>query len=342
MKRRTICRAAAALALGGALPNALAEKSAPAAAGPARPPRIYMILFRGETAVEKGFRDYFAVNGMPVELIVRDVALDVGKVPQLIAEARALKADLIYTWGTPVTLAVAGKEGAVDPARHVTDIPVVFTMVASPQGSGLVKSLASSGRNLTGACHVVPPAQQLSAIRAYRRFERLAIIYNPAEPNSVQNVKDLRAVAASERFQLLERPVPLDAKGQPLAAALPAMVAELAQQQAQLLYIGPDSFLAANRKALTAAALAARLPAFSATEIALREGQALFGLVSGYESVGRLTAHKAQQILRQHVAPAAIPIETLARFSYLVNMPVAAELGLYPPLKVLNYAELLK
>jgi len=57
---------------------------------------------------------------------------------------------------------------------------------------------------------------------------------------------------------------------------------------------------------------------------------------------GRLTAHKAQQILRQRMAPAAIPIETLARFTYLVNMPVAARLELYPPLKVLNYAELLK
>lgn len=343
MKRRALCRAAASLALGGALPFALPRvRAAQPAPGAARPPRIYMILFRGETAVEKGFRDYFAVNGMPVELIVRDVALDVGKVPQLIAEARAMKADLIYTWGTPVTLAVVGKEGAADPARHVTDIPVVFTMVASPQGSGLVKSLASSGRNITGACHVVPTSQQLSAIRAYRRFERLAIIYNPAEPNSVQNVKDLRAVAARERFQLLERPVPLDAKGQPLPAELPAMVAELAQQNVQLLYIGPDSFLAANRKVLTEAALAARLPAFSATEIAVREGKALFGLVSGYESVGRLTAHKAQQILRQHMAPSAIPIETLARFSYLVNMPVAAQLDLYPPLKVLNYAELLK
>ena len=338
MKRRTVCGAAAALALGSTLPRALA---APAVAA-ARPPRIFMILFRGETAVERGFRDYFAVNGMPVELIVRDVALDVSKVPQLVAEARAMKADLIYTWGTPITLAVVGKEGAVDPAKHVTDIPVVFTMVASPRGSGLVSSRTTSGRNITGACHVVPAIQQLGAIRAYRRFDRLAIIFNPAEPNSLQNVKELRALAASERFQLLERPVPLDAKGQPMAAALPAMVEELARDNVQLLYIGPDSFLAANRKVLTEAALAHRLPSFSATEILLREGKALFGLVSGYESVGRLTAHKVQQILRQRIAPAAIPVETLARFSYLVNMSVAAQLDLYPPLKVLNYAELMR
>jgi len=309
---------------------------------PTRQPRIYMILFRGETPVEKGFRDYFAVNGMTPELIVRDVALDVGKVPQLIAEARAMQADLIYTWGTPVTLAVAGKANAVNPAAHVTDIPVVFTMVAAPQASGLVTSLASSGRNLTGASHVVPSIQQLSAIRAYRRFERIAIIFNPAEPNSVLNVKEWRALAASEHFQLIEQPVPLDAKGQPTAAALPALVQALARRQVQLLYIGPDSFLAANRVTLTEAALAARLPTFAATEVALREGKALFGLVSGYENVGRLTAHKAAQILYQHVAPPQIPIETLARFSYLVNMSVASQLQMYPPLKVINYAELMR
>jgi putative ABC transport system substrate-binding protein len=336
--RRLVLRAAAGTLAAAALPGAAAAS----AQHIARPPRIYMILFRGETAVEKGFRDYFAVNGIAVDLIVRDVALDVGKVPQLVAEARAMQADLIYTWGTPITLAVCGREGAVDPALHVTDIPVVFTMVASPQGSGLVKSLASSGRNITGACHVVPTSQQISAMRAYRRFDRIAIIYNPAEPNSVLNVKDLRNGATQAGFKLTELPVPLDSKGQPLAAALPQLVAGLARQQVQLLYIGPDSFLAANRKVLTEAALAARLPTFSATEIALREGKALFGLVSGYESVGRLTAHKAAQILQHHVAPSAIPIETLARFSYLVNMSVASQLGLYPPLKVINYAELMR
>jgi putative tryptophan/tyrosine transport system substrate-binding protein len=333
VRRRALLRAAGA---------ACAWLATPALSAGARPLRIYMMLYRGQSAVEKGFRDYFAVNGIAVDLIVRDVAQDIARVPRLVAEARAMQADLIYTWGTPVTLAVAGREGAIDPAIHVTDIPIVFTMVASPLGSGLVRSLASSGRNLTGACHVVPLQQQLSAMRAYRRFERIAVIYNPAEPNSVQNVAEWRSLAAAQRLQLLEKPVPLDVRGQPEAAALPRLVAGLAAQATQLLYIGPDSFLAANRKALTQAALAQRLPTFAATEVQLRDGKALFGLVSGYESVGRLTAHKAAQILVHRMAPSAIPIETLARFSYLVNMAVAAKLDLYPPLKVINYAELLR
>ncbi|MES2296699.1 MAG: ABC transporter substrate-binding protein [Pseudomonadota bacterium] len=322
-----------ALALAGAPCAALARRKAPL---------IYMILYRGETPAEKGFRNYFKTNNIEVELVVRDVALDIGKVPALIEEARALGADLIYTWGTPVTLAVVGRHDKVDPKRHVTDIPVLFTMVASPEGAGLITSRQGSGRQLTGTSHVVPMDQQLSAMRAYRPFQRIGMIYNPAEPNSLQNVKELRTAAERERFVLIERALPLDAKGQASASALPELVADMARQKVQMLYMGPDSFLAVNRKLFTESALAQRLPTFSATETALRDGKALFGLVSGYENVGRLTAFKASQILQQHIPASAIPIETLARFSYLVNMSVAAALDFYPPLKVINYAEVIR
>ncbi len=322
-----------------ALLGSLACLPALALAAGARRPRIYMILFRGETGVEKGFRAYFEANNVDVELIVRDVALDVGKVPALVAEARAMQVDLIYTWGTSVSLAVAGRHDQIDPKVHVTDIPILFTMITSPEGSGLVKSRASSGRNITGTCHVVPTGQQLSAIRAYRRFQRLAIIYNPAEPNSIQIADELRAASKRDGFTLVERPAPLDAKDQPMASALPGLIDDLVRQKVELLYIGPDSFVAANRKLVTEMALARGLPTFSATEGPLRDGKALFGLVSGYENLGRLNAYKATQILQQRIAPSKIPVETLARFSYLVNMSVARSLNFYPPLRVVNYAE---
>ena len=307
-----------------------------------RPLRIYMILYRGETPVEQGFRDYFTSRGVPVELIVRDVAQDVSKVAGLVAEARALKVDLVYTWGTPVTLAVVGKHGKADPAINITDIPVVFTMVASPEGSGLVASRASSTRNITGTSHVVPVDQQLSAMRAYRGFKKIAVIFNPTEPNSVLNVKDLRNAATREGFKLIETPIPLDDQKKPLESSLPTLIAEIARKKPDYLYLGPDSFVGANRKPITEAALEHGLPVFSATEVALREGKALFGLVSRYDNVGRLTAYKAEQILVRKTRPSDIPIETLNRFSYIVNMSVATELGVYPPLKVVNYAEIIR
>ena len=306
--------------------------------------RIYMILFRGETEAEKGFCDYLANRGIAVELIVRDVAQDLKKIPALIEEARALKVDLIYTWGTSVTLAVVGKQDGVDARKHVTDIPVVFINVASPEASGLIHTRHSSGRNLTGTSHVVPLQLQLQAIRAYRPLrplKRMAVIYNSLEPNSVQVVKELRAASIKEHFQLHEIPVPLGNAGLAMASSLPQLMAQVSQTAPDFLYLGPDSFIGANCKQVTALALQHRIAVFSATEVALRDGKALFGLVSRYAAVGRLTARMAEQILLQKLLPAQIPIETLTRFSYIVNMTVAAELDLYPPLKVINFAEII-
>lgn len=342
--RRQLLQAALASALLPELGTAGAALAAPALAAPdrpARPYRIYMMLYRGETEVEKGFRSYLASRNIPVELIIRDVAQDMSRVPALIAEARALRADLVYTWGTPVTLAVAGTKRGVNAAKNIADIPLVFTMVASPETSGLVDARHSSGRNITGASHVVPLDQQLGAIRAYRPLKKLAVIYNPAEPNSRLNVEELRAASVRGRFPLFEQPVPLDDKGQAIVAALPHLVENMAQRDPQLLYLGPDSFIGANCGVITETALKFRLPCFSATEIALRNGKALFGLVSRYEAVGRLTARMAEQILVKKMRPQDIPIETLARFSYLVNMSIAASLDVYPPLKVINYAEMI-
>ena len=52
------------------------------------------------------------------------------------------------------------------------------------------------------------------------------------------------------------------------------------------------------------------------------------------------TATQALRILRDHTPPARIPVELPRNFSYLINLPVALQLGRYPPLKLLDVAEI--
>ena len=304
--------------------------------------RILMLLWRGETQVEAGFRAYLAEHQLPFDLIVRDAGQDPTRIPELVAEARQLKPDLVYTWGTPLTLGVVGPYDRVDPARYLTDIPVVFTMVAYPVESRIVPAFASSERNVTGTTHTVPVEAQIKAMRAYRSMKRLAVLYNPTEPNSVINIGELQRAAQYLDFELLAESVPLNREGRPDPDALPELVNRLVVREPQFLYLGPDTFIGEHRQTLTREALRHHLPVFAATERPIFDSPIILGLVAPYWHLGRFTAFKVEQILLQNQKPWDIPIETLHRLTYFVKLPVARQLDLYPPLAILNYAEVLE
>ncbi|ALG67944.1 ABC transporter substrate-binding protein [Beggiatoa leptomitoformis] len=307
-----------------------------------KPFKIYMVVWRGETEVDIGFRDYFKNNKIPAEFIVRDMNRDSSKFPDVIAEIKQTKPDLVYAVTTPVTLGLVGKEKEVKPEKHITDIPVVFTLVTDAVSSGIVANNASSGRNITGTSHVAPLETQLNTLISYKPFKRLGVIYNEKEQNSVIIVQELRAQAKKLNFELVAMAVPLDAAEQPLPELLPDLVEKMAREKVDYLYIGPDSFVAgANADVLTRTALLYKLPTFTATEQSVRKADAMIGLVSGYYSLGQFTAYKAEQILVEKIPPQEIPIETLKRFSFIINMKIATALKAYPPLPVIQFAEVI-
>lgn len=159
-----------------------------------KPLKIAMILWRGETRVEDGFRAYFADRDIPVDLQIFDIGRDLNRIPGIIADIRKNPPDLVYTWGTGVTSRVAGKYDQVDPAQNITDLPVVFVMVSSPWKTGIAAPAGQTRPNVTGATHIAPLPAQIQAIRAYRPMTKLGVVYNSQEDNSISNVEDLQAL----------------------------------------------------------------------------------------------------------------------------------------------------
>ncbi|HEV7371637.1 ABC transporter substrate-binding protein [Arenibaculum sp.] len=310
-------------------------------APPQEPYKVMMVLWRGCEDACRGFQDYLAGQRIPVDFLVRDVNQDPMRFPNLVAEARALDVDLVMTWGTTATLGMVGQYDHVDPDLHLTDIPVVFMIVTDPVGARVVPDLERSGRNVSGTLVVVPEDVQMRAIQTYRPFKRLGIIYNTDEINAVVSVERVRKTAAETGLTVVTREVPLDANGQPDPDSLPGLVEDLADE-VDLFYIGSSSFILVHRDVFTRAALASGVPVAAAGEVPVVESDALMGLVSRYYNVGRLTAAKAEQILVEGKAPEDMPIEALSRFSFIVNMEVAHELKLYPPLGLLRFAEVIK
>jgi putative tryptophan/tyrosine transport system substrate-binding protein len=334
---------AAALAAGvcpAVVAQAAASASAKRPANAARPLRIFAITFRGMTDVEKGFEEYFASRKIPVQITYRDLNRDATRMPAFLDEIRNTKPDVIYTWGTSVTLGVLGPYDAVDPAKHITDVPVVFTLVASPTLAKIVPE-GGTRKNVTGVIHVAPVAAQIQAMAAYRPFQKLGVLYTPTEKNSVVVLEEIRKIGRERSFDTIERTFRLDAQRKVTADGAADLVRELKDAKAQWLYLPPDSFLGTlAQDVIIPAAMEVGLPTFASTEQLMQAG-ALSGLVSRYHSVGQFTAHKVEQILLGKVAAETVPIETLKRFSYQIRISVAEKLKLPPPLPMFNYAEIL-
>jgi len=335
-RRRLIAAAAAS-----ALPNLVLAQAASGTKSSTKPFRIYAITFRGMTDVEKGFAEYFAARKIPVQITYRDMNRDATRLAVFLDEIRTTKPDLIYTWGTSVTLGVVGPYDAVVPGQHITDIPVVFTLVASPALAKIVQDTKAPGRNVTGVTHVGPTDAQIRAMAAYRPFKTLGVLYTTSERNSVVVIEEIRRLGREQGFHTVERTFRMDASRKPTAEGAAELVRELKEAGAQWLYLPPDSFLGTLAEGIIIpTAMELGLPTFASTEQLMQAG-ALSGLVSRYYSVGQFTAHKAEQILVGKQSPASIPVETLQRFSYQIRMPAARRLNLPPPLPMLSYAELI-
>ncbi len=298
-------------------------------------PHVVIVTPRGDTKMEQIFEEELArrIGAVRFTLIVPDPA-NRASMSELWERVLKEKPDLIYSWGTPTTVALAGTyEWPV-----IADIPIVF-FVADPIDAKLVKNLDRPARNVTGTSHLAPLSVQLLALNEYRATKTLGVAYNPTEVNARNMLEKLKVETKKLGMEVVAEPVGLTPDGRPDPKTIFATVALVKEQGAQWLYLGPDTFMGfTHRKLTTNASLKAGLPAFSANESAIRDANALLGLFSPVENMARLMAWKASQILSKEVKVEDIPIETLQQFSVLINMCAAKALQLFPPLGLLSYA----
>jgi len=326
---------------------------------------VYVITNRGCEEVCRSFQHGLENQG-PVTFVLRDADGDAARVPAFIEEAHRLHADLIATWGTGITLAVVGPyggggtSGASDTSdtsgvsgasgasgvtgtssAYVSDIPVVYMYVGNPVESKIVRDEQHSGRaNVAGANTSVPMQEQINLLTSYRKFSKVGMLYNANEPAALAQAASARAAFQARGVQVVEAQLKLDRSGHPNAADIPGAVAALAQSKPDFLYHIGSTFTLQQIAAISDAAIANGIPMFSSSESAFRNGDVLLGLVSSLAAIGEVSAYQAGQILFHGQRPGDLITPTVTRHSVLINMHAARALQLYPPMKLLQFAEL--
>lgn len=305
------------------------------------PATVYMVVWRGCEDACRGFKNYIENNDLPVNLIVRDVARDKGRIPQYIAEAKQLNPDLVVTWGTTVSKGMIGTMGEFGAETKLGKIPVMFMIVADPLGAGIISSYKSSGRStVTGIRNRISEDVQIRAIREYFPLTKMGVIYSEGELNSVLNTKKLRALSVEMGFDLVAKQYLLDDNRVPIPDQFNAVMEAMAQEKVDVVYVGSSSYNLENKDLFTRAAVRYGLPVASAYDVMVTESDGLIAVANKYYNVGRLAGNQANKVLFEQLSPGSLPIAELSRFSMFINMDVARNLSLYPPIQLLRFAEL--
>lgn len=136
--------------------------------------------------------------------------------------------------------------------------------------------------------------------------------------------------------------LPLAPDGLPAVEDIPIKVRDLVREGADFLYVGSSSFLQANSAVLGAAARDAGLPVLSPYEAAARNGDALLSVAASYYEVGRLAGRQVEKILLDGTRPGDLPVARMTDFAVTVNLSMAKDIGLFPPVSLLQIAEVVE
>ncbi|WP_194436106.1 ABC transporter substrate-binding protein [Vibrio fluminensis] len=302
---------------------------------------VYMTVWRGCEEACQGFQDYIAMNKLPVEVVLRDAGRDRSKLNHFLLEAKQLKPDLVVTWGTSVSKALIGTREEYGAETKLGDIPVLFMIVADPVGAGIVNSTETSGRpTVTGIRNRIEEEVQIRAMREYLPVNKIGLVYSPAELNSALNTEKIQSLEDKMDFTTVIETYQLGADGQPLPNQFEEKMRRLAEQEVDVVYVGSSSYNLSNREQFTAAALKYRLPVASAYDSMVTESKALISVSNKYYRVGQLAANQAEKVLFDNAIPGELDIAELESYSITINMGVAKQMALYPPIQLLRFAEL--
>jgi ABC-type uncharacterized transport system substrate-binding protein len=275
------------------LPLLLLGASFPGGAAGAKTLRIAMVLWRGETDAEKGFRDGLKELGYAPQYVVMNAGQDRAELGRVIREElkpRLEMLDYVYVFGTTATLA----------ARSIVQdkVPLVFNIVADPVGAGIVRSLEASGSNIAGVTNEIPLTLQLQTALGVIPIRRLGLLFNPREKNSMLIRDKILEVARPLGIEVV------DLRSPPAQEMLQDNLQRLRDGAVAVdaVYLPADSFIVSNAKLIGAGLRTARIKSIGALETYVDHG-ALLGVVPDYHQLGRAAAmvvHRHQGGQRLH------------------------------------------
>jgi len=298
--------------------------------------RVYRIGYLGSTpttpetahlwqAFVEGLREHGYVEGQNIVIERRYSEGRAERTSALAAELVRLRVDVLVAVAASATL--AAKEAT-------TTIPIVSVAVQDPVALGSVQSLARPGGNITGPTltgGLAIVGKQLELLKeTVPGVSRVAVLWNPANPMLLQQLRDAEIAARSLNVQLQ----PVEARSpDELDRAFSAII----QGRPGALLVLADPMFFGQRTRLADFAVKNRLPALYGLRAHVEAG----GLMAYGASIPALFRRAAGYVdkLLTGANPAELPMEQPSKFELTINMKTAKALGITIPPAILLRAD---
>ena len=278
-------------------------------------------------AIRLALRERGYVEGQNIAFEYRYAEGKLDRLPELAAELVRLKVDIIV---------VAGGDTTIRAAKNATKtIPIVMAgSGGDPVEAGFVESLARPGGNVTGMTNLIRElgGKRLELLKeAVPKLSRVAVLYDPANPGNVREVKEVLPVAA--------RALGLTLKLWEVRAAddFEKVFAALNKQRPDGLYVTAGPLINANGKRIVGFALKSRLPSVYARREAVEAGGLMYYGADLADSYRRV-AYFVDRILKG-AKPADLPVEQPTKFELVINLKTAKQIGVTIPQSMLYRAD---
>jgi putative tryptophan/tyrosine transport system substrate-binding protein len=277
-----------------------------------------------KAAFVRGLQKFGWTEGANVMIDYRWGGSDTDRIRRYAAELTGMRPEVIWTTGALALLPLK---------RATRDIPIVFTQVYDPVGSGFVTSLTRPGGNITGFTlgEFSMGGKILEVLKEVApQVSRVAVILNLDQPPHVAMWRAIESTAVSFGVRL----TPADVQG---PAEIERAIEAFAREPNGGLIVLPGPIAIVHRELITALAARHRLPAAYGFRFFVTDG----GLVSyGVDPAdqSRQAASYVDRILKGE-KPADLPVQQPTKFELVINLKTAKALGLEVPPTLLARAD---
>jgi putative ABC transport system substrate-binding protein len=271
------------------------------------------------TAFTEALQELGWSSGRNIRIEYRWGAGDTERIRDFARELVEMQLDLIVGHTTPVVAALKAQ---------TRTIPIVFTQVSDPVGSGFIDGFAKPGGNITGFTNLESSmGSKLGELlkEVAPTITRVAVMFNPdtAPDRGTYFLRPVEAAAPSLHVEVIPAPVHNDAE---IESAITTLVPGTG------LIVMPDIFILAHREQILALADRHRLPAAYAYRLFAASG----GLLSYGTDLADLFRRAARYVDRilTGTKPAELPVQQPTKFELVINLKTAKTLGLNVPLSL--------